>query len=367
MEKRRICCFVELWESGGIESFLNLVLSNIDLSDFEVDIVGAKISQSIFTEGLRARGVNFIELSGRTRSPKNYKLFTKLLKERNYQVVHFNLFHSFALYYVRLARLAGVPVRLAHAHNTDLRQSLTKQIKLLINRVSRFIWRKEMTHTLACSDAAAQFIFGRSADEIIYNGIHPEKFVYSPENRRRIRDELGIGDCPLVGHVGRLCWQKNQEFLLSVQANLLKKQPDARLLLVGEGDMLDSLKERSRQLGIEESVIFYGVSRDIPALMSAMDVFLFPSNMEGLGIVAIEAQASGLPTLCSDRVPPEAFVTDLAVSISLSDGEEKWAEKTVEALALASKRHSRYDEICAAGYDVSSTAKQMNKYFLLNV
>ena len=365
MEKRRICCFCELWESGGIESFLNVVLCNIDLSQFEVDVVAAKISESIFTEGLKARGVNFIELSGKTRSPKNHKLFARLLKERNYHVVHFNLFQSFALYYVRQARLAGVPVRLAHAHNTDLRQSPTKWLKLIINSLSRSIWQNEMTHRLACSDAAARFIFGRPADEIIKNGIHPEKFLYSPEDRARIRAELEVGEGVIFGHVGRLCWQKNQEFLLSVQAEILKKLPDSKLLLVGEGDMLDSLKERARELGVDSSVIFYGVSRDIPALMSAMDVFLFPSNMEGLGIVAIEAQASGLPTLCSDRVPPEAFATPLAESISLSDGEKKWAKAALDALALAPKRRSRYEEICAAGYDVRSTAEQMKKYFSL--
>jgi glycosyltransferase involved in cell wall biosynthesis len=365
MGKTRICCFLEQWESGGIESFLNAVLKNIDLESIEVDIVVSKLGESIFTDGLKARGVNFIKLSGHTRSPKNYRMFKALLREKKYHAVHFNLFHSFALYYVKLARQAGVPVRIAHAHNTDLRKSPTKWIKLIINRVSRKLWKNEMTHTLACSDAAAQFIFGRSADEIIKNGIHPEKFIYSPEDRAKVRNQLGIGDCPLFGNVGRLCWQKNQEFLLTVHKKVLEKLPDARLLLVGEGDILPRLREKASELGIENSVIFYGVSTEIPALMSAMDVFLFPSNMEGLGIVAIEAQASGLPTLCSDRVPHEAFITDLASSMALELGEEKWAKRAVEIYENAEKRRSRYDKICAQGYDIKSTAEQMKKYFLL--
>lgn len=364
MKKIKICYFCELWESGGIESFLNAVLQNIDMTELQVDIVASKISSSIFTEGLEARGVNFIELSGKTRSPKNHIMFKKLLREKGYDVVHFNLFHSFALYYVRQARLAGVPVRLAHAHNTDLRQSATKQIKLLINAVSRKIWGKEMTHTLACSDAAAYFIFGRAADEIIKNGIYTEKFRFSPEDRARIREELGVGDSPLIGNVGRLCWQKNQSFILSVHERLLRDIPDARLLLVGEGDMLPELENKAKALGIEDRVIFYGVSKDIPALMSAMDIFLFPSMMEGLGIVAVEAQTSGLNVLCSDRVPSEAFITELAHSLPLSSGEEEWAKKALSILKNDSERRSRYDEIRAAGYDIRSTAEQMKKYFL---
>ncbi len=365
MEKTRVCCFLEQWESGGIESFLNAVLQNIDLECLEVDIVVSKLGESIFTNGLKAKGVNFIQLSGRTRSFKNYRMFKRLLEEKKYHTVHFNLFHSFALYYVKLARRAGVPVRLAHAHNTDLRRSATKRLKLIINSISRRLWRNEMTRTLSCSDAAAQFIFGRSADEIVKNGIHPEKFVYSSGDKEKIRNRLGLGNCPLFGHVGRLCWQKNQEFLLSAHKKVLEKLPDARLLLVGEGDILPSLREKAVGLGIEESVIFYGVSTEIPALMSAMDVFLFPSNMEGLGIVAIEAQASGLPTLCSDRVPHEAFITSLASSMALEDGEEKWAERAVEIYQNAEKRRSRFDEICAQGYDIKSTAAQMKKYFLM--
>lgn len=365
MEKARICCFLEQWESGGIESFLNAVLQNIDLDSIEVDIVVSRLGESIFTDRLRAKGVNFIQLSGRTRSFKNYRMFKRLLKEKKYHTVHFNLFHSFALYYVRLARRAGVPVRLAHAHNTDLRKSPTKRLKLIINSISRKLWRGEMTHTLACSDAAAQFIFGRPADEIVKNGIHPEKFLYSPEDRATVRNQLELGDCAVFGNVGRLCWQKNQEFLLSVHKKMLELLPDARLLLVGEGDILPRLRERAAELGIEKSVIFYGVSTDIPALMSAMDVFLFPSNMEGLGIVAIEAQASGLPTLCSDRVPPEAFITDLAYSMPLELGAKKWAERGVEIYKNAEKRRARYEEICAQGYDIRSTAAQMKKYFLL--
>lgn len=365
MEKTKICCFLEQWESGGIESFLNAVLQNIDLDGFEVDIVASKISDSIFTDGLKTKGVNFIQLSGQTRSFKNYRMFKRLLKVKKYHTVHFNLFHSFALYYVKLARRAGVPVRLAHAHNTDLRKSPTKRLKLIINSISRRLWRGEMTRTLACSDAAAQFIFARSADEIVKNGIRAEKFLYSHEDRARVRNQLEIGDCPLFGNVGRLCWQKNQDFLLSVHKKVLEKLPDARLLLVGEGDILPRLREKATALGIEQSVIFYGVSTEITALMSAMDVFLFPSNMEGLGIVAIEAQASGLPTLCSDRVPHEAFITNLASSMPLELGAEKWAERAMEIYRNAEKRHSRYDEICAQGYDIKSTAAQMKGYLLL--
>ena len=133
---KRICCFCETWESGGIESFLFNVLSRFDSKDLEIDIVSSQIKKSVFTDNLKACGVSFYELSGNQKNISgNHSAFKKLLKERKYDVVHVNAFQGMSLYYLYLAKKAGVSVRIAHSHNTDLRQSFTRKIKLCIHKL----------------------------------------------------------------------------------------------------------------------------------------------------------------------------------------------------------------------------------------
>ena len=357
---KRICCFCESWESGGIESFINNMLTHMDLSDLEVDIVAAVVKESVFTAGLEHHGVRFISLSGKQRHPANRKLFRDLLRERNYDAVHFNLFQGLSLSYVQVARQEGVPVRIAHSHNTALRKSLGRQLKLMLHKLGAVLYTGEATDLWACSEEAAKFLFHRKVLEqkgftFIPNGIEAERFRFDSAERNAVRAELGVADAFVIGSVGRLCYQKNQDFLLDIFAQTVPHRPESRLLLVGEGELEQHLREKAQRLGIADRVIFYGVTDRVERLFWAMDAFVFPSRFEGLGIVAVEAQASGLPVLCSREVPKEAHVSDLIKALSL-DEQALWVEALLKLPVSAEGREYAADVIRQAGFDVQSAA-----------
>jgi glycosyltransferase involved in cell wall biosynthesis len=188
-------------------------------------------------------------------------------------------------------------------------------------------------------------------------------YVYDAKKRKTKREKLGVQpDELLVGHVGRFSPQKNHSFLINVFEAVQVKIP-AKLLLVGDdhGKLADEIKEKVKSLGLEDRVIFAGLRDDVADLMQAMDVFVFPSLYEGLGIVAIEAQAAGLPCLISDHVPIECQKTELVEQVPLDCDVEIWADRAIAASKI--ERRNTYDEIKNAGFDVEENVRWLEKYY----
>lgn len=360
---RRICCLCESWASGGIESFLCSVLMRLDMTELEVDIVAAQLCDSVFTDKLKALGVRFYELSGSMRKVwENHRRLRALLRERRYDVLHLNAFQGLSLAYLRIAKEEGVLVRIAHSHNTALRKSLTRPIKLAIHSWAKERYTRDATALWACSRDAAAFLFSaRELDgrgyRFIPNGIEVERFRFDAKAREEVRQELGLDGKYVIGHVGRLCCQKNQSFLLDVLAEAVKRKPEAVLLLVGEGEDKPMLEEKARYLGVVDKVLFTGVSEHIERLYWAMDVFAFPSLFEGFGIAVIEARAAGLAVYCSEHVPEEARV---AGCMALPLDTNAWAEELTKA-------HDRSpegaDAVRDAGFDIQTVAQTVRESY----
>lgn len=358
-KKIRVCCLCETWESGGIEAFLFNVISHMDRTGLEIDIVAAKLGESIFTVPLKESGIQFYQLSGSPRRVReNQKRFRRLLEERKYEVVHLNAYQALSLAYLRQAQKAEVPVRIAHSHNTQLRKSLTKPLKLGLHCWARKHYKDVMAYRWACSKEAAAFLFG-PADNwyFIPNGIDIGRFRFNSEVRRKVRGELGLNGKLVVGNVGRLCYQKNQQFLLDIFQVLYRLHPESILLLVGEGEDRPKLEQKAKMMKLEKNVIFYGTTGEVERLLWAMDVFLFPSRFEGFGIVGVEAQAAGLPVICSENIPKEMLVTGKA--LELSAGAKAWAEA---ALRIQEHSITANDVVSEAGFDigvVTNVVKEM--------
>lgn len=361
---KKICVFCETWASGGIESFLCKLFTGMDLEGLQIDLVTTQIQESVFTPALESCGIRVRQLSGsKGRWPSNCLRFFRLLKAENYDVVHLNAFQGLQLIYLWLATCAGVPVRIAHSHGSDLRKSRLRSCKLLLHKTGRLLFERYATERWACSGAAAAFLFHEStAARFIPNGIDTERFLFRPEARRRIREELGLANAFVIGSVGRLVAEKNHRFLLDVLAALLPHRPESVLLLAGDGEARQELQRKAETLDIAGHVIFHGVSQHVEELLWAMDAFAFPSLFEGLGLAAVEAQAAGLPVLCSEHVPEETGLTPDFRRVPLTEGENAWAQALLNT--KCGSRENAADWVRQAGFEMSAVSEAIRTAYL---
>lgn len=347
----RVLCMSEKWESGGIEAFLTTLYEAMDLDGIELEMVVCHYEPGIYDGRLAAIGLKVEPLSGSVRRlGDNLRIFRGLLVRGSYDVVHLNIYEGTALLFAREAKRAGVPKVIVHSHNTDLHPGPLRAAKLLMHRACVGILEKYADVRWAPSEAAARFMFGARPWVQVKNGIRPERFAFSPDARVQIRAQLGVDDeTLLVGCVGRLCAQKNQAFLLGVLAEM----PGAVLVFAGEGGGERELRREAERLGVAGRVRFCGALADVAPLYSAIDVLAMPSLFEGLGIVAVEAQAAGLPVVVSPAVPEEACVErDLFRRANLEVGA--W----VAALGAFPAR-GVCDGAQMASYDVCQVAQQV--------
>lgn len=284
---------------------------------------------------------------------------------RGYDIVHAHM-DGMNGYILSLAKRAGVPVRISHCHNT---QFLTNHpLRVLLHRRTADRIPKVATSLFACSEEAGRFLYGDARFDagqvqIVHNAIDLEKFRFCPRKRAAVRAELGIPeDCVVIGHIGRFDYQKNQEFLLPLLQRVRRDNKKAVLVLVGDGGAKEELLQKVHALSLHDSVIFAGFRQDIPAMLSAFDVFALPSRFEGLGIVLIEAQANGLPCIASDAVPTATKITDCRY-VPLVDAEG-WANAILEtAPKTAEARTVNFAPFAETGYDIGTEAiKLQNTY-----
>lgn len=261
----------------------------------------------------------------------------------------------------REAERQGVPVRICHAHNAPH----GFDAKMIIRTYFKKRMMPYLTHLFMCGEESGKWLYGdknKSRFIMLNNAIDAAVYSFDASKREEMRRQLGLTGELVVGHVGRFNPQKNHPFLLDIFAALLKKEPDAVLLLVGGGADMPKIQAKVQELGIAERVRFLGVRSDVADLMQAMDVFVFPSLYEGLGIALVEAQAAGLPCVVSDTIPHEAYLTDLVDPEKLSAPEEKWAEKILSMRAVP--RTDRHEEIAAHGFDISTEAVKLQEFYL---
>jgi glycosyltransferase involved in cell wall biosynthesis len=287
----------------------------------------------------------------------NKRETTRFFKEHanDYAGIHV---HGNALLYVNVFNIAkkyGINMRIFHSH------SIQTNFKYLpIHIYNRCRINNLATDFFACSQAAGEWAFKSRPYIVINNGIETDRFVYNEADRIRTRESLGIIDEKVYGHVGRFVPVKNHNFLLEVFEKILRRDDNSLLLLVGEGELLDNVKQLAKEKGISKRIIFTGRRRDIPALMNAMDVFVLPSHYEGLGIVAVEAQASGLPVLLSDNITKDVKMTSCVDFLPLTDSEV-WAERCIDLSNIS--RTNTQEAIINSGYDISSSTKILEEYY----
>jgi glycosyltransferase involved in cell wall biosynthesis len=340
-EKRpiRILQVVGGMNRAGAETWLMNVLRNIDRESFQMDFLVHTTEPCAYDEEIHDLGARVIPCLDPSQPWLYAKNFQRVLREHGpYDVVHSHI-HHFSGYILRLAKQAGVPTRIAHSHldSSSRESNLGWKRKLYVALMKSWI-EKYSTLGLACSQDAAVDLFGSNWEndkrwQLLYCGIDLTPFKQSVDGSK-IRTELGIPeDAFVIGHVGRFEEQKNHDFLIEIAAEVVKRKPNMRLLLVGEGSLLPTIKQKVKQMNLDDNVVFAGTRSDISRLMTGvMDVFLLPSLYEGLPIVGLEAQAAGLPLILSDVVSPELDqIQELIKRVNLSEPNFVWADMVSSA------------------------------------
>lgn len=362
----RILHVVNKMDRGGIETLLMSIYRNIDRNKIQFDFLVSKNDEGEYDkEILRLGGKIYRVRSRREGFLKNKSDLNQFFRENNYQIVHMHVSSMTNIQSIRSAKKNKVSTRIIHCHNTQGPKGLIHEF---MHRYNRLMIDRYCTDKFACSVDAAIWGYGKKKTNngevnIFNNAINTTQFIYNDETRKEKRKELGVEDRFVIGHVGRFVEQKNHGFIIKIFNELIKIEKKAKLLLVGVGRLEEDVKKQIEVLGIEKSVLMLGSRSDVNELMQAMDVFLFPSLFEGLGIVAIEAQAADLHVFASDVVPKEANITERFHSLSLDDDPRVWAEEILR-FTQRENRVDRTDDIVMNNYDIKANTEWITKYYL---
>lgn len=350
-------------DGGGIDRYLLNYCSRIPEIQFDFAVVDNKIG--ILERQLEALGCHIYRVPRQSRGVRaNYNAIKKILTENTYDAVHVHLGYRGAVA-LWCAKRCGVKTRIVHAHIAAEPESTKQRI---IRKGFTILVKRLATHLAACGVDAAKWVWGektyaKGKVTIHNNAIATAKYAYSETTRKTVREELGIGESTLVvGHVGRLCDQKNQLRLLDIFGEMHRLQPDSVLLLVGRGEREESIRRKAEAMGLTDVVRLLGVRDDVPQLLSAFDTFVFPSTHEGLPFTLIETQCNGLPALSADTVTPLVKLGEDVQFMSLSESDAVWAQV---ALASAERGHDPEgaDRVADAGYDIDREAVRLRDYY----
>lgn len=354
---KRILCILSSLNAGGAETFLMKIDRALPTDEYRLDFV---VSQGggCYTQEVLDRGGRIYEIPKRTEDFLGaFRGIRAIVKENNYDTVLKLGENSLAVADLIAAKQGGAKNLALRSCNAPTGLSIKMRcihnlLKPLLNSVA--------TVKLAPSRLAADFMFGKSCDvTLLNNGVDLDFFHFDAQGRELVREELGLNNKLVVGHIGRFNKQKNHRYLLEVFREISNLRSDAVLVLVGVGEDHDLIVGWISELGLEERVILTGQRFDIPQVLSAMDVFVFPSLFEGMPNTVIEAQATGLPCVIADTITREADITGLVHYLPLSDKPEDWAKKTLEV--LSETRQNTSSDFIANGYDIKEVAVKLLK------
>lgn len=369
--KKNVLIYTERWCSGGIESLISNLIKNLDKSKFNIKILVSQKETNIYDEILE--NVEIREILRKKCGNPFIRMFNaiirfkKMIKNKEIDVIHINIYNGVGMIYAYIARRVGIRNIIVHAHNNGIDNDKLK-IKVILHKVCKTIFSKYADNYIACSKEAAEFCYnipnGKNVT-IINNGIDIEKFKYNANIREKYRKEFNLENNFVIGNVARLVEQKNPEFLIDIFIELRKIKPESKLLLVGSGILENKIRSKIKNASIEKSVIILNERNDINNILQTFDIFCLPSKYEGLGIVTIEAQACGIKCVISDKVPNVVKITPNIISIPLDKDAKAWVQKILDFYSTPLKKDmSNY--IKKSGYEIKENASKIEKIYLEN-
>jgi glycosyltransferase involved in cell wall biosynthesis len=317
-------------DAGGAETFLMKLYRAMDRTAYQMDFCVSIKTKGFYDDEIESMGGRIFRITPKTEDIGRFRReLENVVREGGYKYVLRITSNGLGFLDLMIAKKAGAEICSARSSNSSDGSGVKAKAAHILGRL---LYSKYVDVKIAPSDLAGEYSFGKKAverGEVIFlnNGIDLERFSYSEEGRRAVRKELGLSESDLViGHIGRFNVQKNHGYLLRIFAKLIEEKPEAKLLLVGGGELEQEIRERVSELKIADSVIFAGIRKDVPELLSAMDVFVLPSLYEGMPNTVIEAQAVGVPCVISDTITREANVTGNVEYLSIELAPESWAQ-----------------------------------------
>lgn len=367
----RILVFGMTENPGGVESFLLNYYRHFDKSKLQLDFLCNSYEPVAYEDELIAMGARTFHIVARSVDYKKYKtelsdLFEKHSSEWN--AIWVNVSSLANIDYLKIAKKCGIRRRIIHSHNS---RNMDSWLRGMLHKLNRHYIDRYATDFWACApDAAKWFYTDKNINKavVIHNAIDVEMLAFEKTKREEYRKKLGCTDRYLIGNIGRFHFQKNQLFLLEVFSEMLKLEPKCALVLIGKGEDEERLRRKACDLNISENIYFVGVQKDIQGWLSAFDLFLFPSIFEGLSVVALEAQANGVPVLASKGViTDEVRMNDNFYFYSLDESAEKWAQKAIEMKSIGRPdRETIMKNFIEEGYEICNEAKKLQNIIIQN-
>ena len=362
----RILHVIGQMNRGGAEGMIMNIYRKIDRTKIQFDFVVHTDSICAFDDEIKALGgkiYNCPRFTG-TNIVSYIKFWNEFFKEhKEYKIIHGHIGSSASIY-LKLAKKNGL-FTIAHSHS----DAFDKDIKGIMYRVISYPTRFIADYFFACSKEAGVSRYGnrvvnnKDIFSILKNAIDIEEYKFYEEIRLKKRKELSLENKFVIGHVGRFDKAKNQEYLVEVFKLIAKKNKDALLLLIGDGELKSHIIGKIEDYGLKDRVIFTGVRSDVNELLQAMDVFAFPSLYEGLGLAIIEAQASGLPCIISKNIPDEACISDLIEKLEVNKMNiENWCNAILNK--KVNKERDMKDILYNSGYDINVEVKRLQKFYM---
>lgn len=360
----KVLHYVGVMNRAGAETFIMNMFRSLDREKYSFDFLCSLRAKGDYDDEIKNLGgqMFYVDLSdkdGVKRHVSNYfilkKEFSKYVKE--YDVIHIHTYHALDMYIPTKAAVdAGFSKVIAHSHSNSADGHFT------LHRIFRVLLSKLPIVKMACTEDAWNWMFNQGEKVLIGNGIDTSDYKFCKAIREEKRYEFNINDEIVLGHVGRFDQVKNHSFLVDIFNVFCQKYPNSKLLLVGKGIETDNIKEKCEMLGLSSKVIFAGLRTDVNQLLQAMDVFVFPSTYEGLGMAIIEAESSGLPCIVSDNVPADVDICQVK-HLSLKSTPEEWVKEIEKQVNNSICRPAEYKKIAAAGYDIRENCERLMKAY----
>lgn len=348
---------------GGAETMVMNLYRDIDRTKVQFDFIIHTRDKCAYDDEIESLGGKIYRVP--RYNGKNHFQYKKawnifFQEHPEYKIIHGHV-RSTASIYLKIAKKYGLTT-IAHSHSTSSGIGFSGIAKNILQYQIRYI----ADYLFACSESAGIWLFGKKACQkdnfyILNNAIDTQKFIYNQKKRMEKRKEFQLEDKFVIGHVGRFYGPKNHKFLIDVFKAVHERNNNAVLMLVGDGELQQSIEKKVNDLGLSNNVMFTGVRPDIPDILQFMDVFLFPSLYEGLPVTLIEAQAAGLPCIISDTITNEVCITPYIRPVSLSKTANEWAEIVISSGKIDRIDTSYYIE--KNGFDIRETVEELTMFY----